>query len=120
MVNTTATEDQASVERSGSPQTPHPWATRAHTRKIRFPISLGKFFTVPGWSTHRLHACVTMGLYQGEQMLEPDEDIAVRTFPFVDVLRMIAQGDITDIKGSPTVSITLKQWILSGCSRERP
>jgi hypothetical protein len=39
---TTGTEDQASVERSGSPQTPHPRTTHARTGGIKSPISYFK------------------------------------------------------------------------------
>ena len=39
MAKTTGTEDQASPERSPSPETPHPRTTQAPPRGIKFPIS---------------------------------------------------------------------------------
>ncbi len=59
---------------------------------------MGTFFAAPSWSTYELAAFVATGLEPGDQILEQDEDIEVRTVRPGEVTHMIKAGLIRDAK----------------------
>jgi ADP-ribose pyrophosphatase len=59
---------------------------------------LWSFFTAPGFCTERLHLFVAEGLTRGEQALEQDESIEVRTFDVDEAWQMVAADEMPDAK----------------------
>ncbi len=59
---------------------------------------LGEIVPVPGYSSERIHLFLAAGLREGQQRLERDELLRVRTVGLDDALAMIASGEIHDGK----------------------
>lgn len=61
-------------------------------------VSLGGFFTTPGFIDEFIHVFLATGLTRGESSLEPDEFIHPASHPHKEALRMIDRGEIVDGK----------------------
>jgi len=68
--------------------------------------SLGGFYIAPGYSTEYLHCFLCTDLV--ESRLQGDEErIDVEAFPFDEVLRLLASGEIEDSKSAATLMLYL-------------
>src|SRR5689334_11091978 len=59
---------------------------------------LSEFFVSPGFCEEKMWIYLATELTEGEQALEDDENLEVVRLPIVDVLDMIASGEIQDAK----------------------
>lgn len=59
---------------------------------------LGSFYATPGFCTETMHFFAAESLTPGEQMLDEDERIEVATFARDAAWRLVAQGEIADMK----------------------
>lgn len=59
---------------------------------------LGSLYATPGFCTEIMHFFVAEELEAGEQMLDEDERIEVATFTRDAAWRLVAQGEIADMK----------------------
>jgi ADP-ribose pyrophosphatase len=59
---------------------------------------LGSLFATPGFCTETMHFFTAEELTEGEQMLDEDERIHVATFTRDAAWRLVAQGEIADMK----------------------
>ena len=61
-------------------------------------VSLGGFFTTPGFIDEYIHTFIATGLTRGESMPESDEFIHQESHTLYEILRMIDEGRIVDAK----------------------
>jgi ADP-ribose pyrophosphatase len=61
-------------------------------------ISIGALFATPGFCTETMNFFVADGLTQGEQMLDEDERIDVKSFSVDAAWRLVAGREIADMK----------------------
>ena len=61
-------------------------------------VSLGGFFTTPGFVDEFIHLFIATGLTRGEAKLESDEFIHSESHTLLEGLRMIDRGEIVDGK----------------------
>ena len=61
-------------------------------------LSLGAFFTTPGFIDEFIHVFIATGLTRGEAKLETDEFIHSESHTLYEGLRMIDRGEIVDAK----------------------
>jgi ADP-ribose pyrophosphatase len=66
---------------------------------------LGEFFTGPGTTDERMHAYLATELTDGEQNLEPYEEIRVELMPEARVREMILSGELHDGKTLAALSL---------------
>jgi ADP-ribose pyrophosphatase len=59
---------------------------------------LCSLYATPGFCTEIMHFYLAQGLQAGEQMLDEDERIEVATFSRDEAWRLVAQGEIADMK----------------------
>ena len=59
---------------------------------------LGSLYATPGFCTEIMHFFAAEGLTQGEQMLDEDERIEVGVFTVEAARRLVAEGEIADMK----------------------
>ncbi len=59
---------------------------------------IAEFFTSPGFSNEILHLYLARGLREGNQNLEPDEQIELESWPLNTALDKLATGQIRDAK----------------------
>ena len=71
--------------------------------------SLGAITPVPGYSDERIHLFVASGLAPAAQHLDQDEVLEVHHVPLMQVVDMIAQGQIQDAKTIAGIFMTLSR-----------
>jgi ADP-ribose pyrophosphatase len=59
---------------------------------------LGSLFATPGFCEEKMHFFLAEGLTEGEQMLDEDERIEVGIFTLDTAWRLVADGQIVDMK----------------------
>jgi len=69
---------------------------------------LGEFFTAPGTTDERMHAFLATDLADGEQNLEPYEEIRVEVRPETKVREMAISGELHDGK---TLAALALYWL---------
>ena len=61
-------------------------------------VSLGSYYTSPGFSTEELHLFLALDLEKGQAHLDPGEFLDVERHPLSELLQMVQDGEIPDAK----------------------
>ena len=61
-------------------------------------ISLGSYYTSPGYSTECLHLYLAVGLHRGRAHLDAGEFLDLERVPFAELYEMVSRGEIRDGK----------------------
>ena len=59
---------------------------------------LASFFLAPGWCDEYMHAYLATGLTPSKLEADDDENILIEKIPISDVMNLIQNGDIDDVK----------------------
>lgn len=66
---------------------------------------MGDFYTSPGLSTEKIHLFRAVGLQRGKQKLEDMEDLKVQAYHLAELVQMLDDGRIYDMKTALAISI---------------
>jgi ADP-ribose pyrophosphatase len=72
---------------------------------------IGEFFLAPGYSTEYMHVFLATGLRRDPLPGDPDEFLSVETYPVIEVLRMVAGGEIQDAKTLAALLVA-QRWLV--------
>ncbi len=61
-------------------------------------VSLGSYYTSPGFSTEELHLFLALDLEKGQAHLDPGEFLDVERHPLSELMQMVQNGEIPDAK----------------------
>ena len=61
-------------------------------------VSIGCIHPAPAYSSERIHLFLAEGLTEGKQDLDEDEFLQVEAIPLHNLMRMIDEGEIPDLK----------------------
>jgi ADP-ribose pyrophosphatase len=72
---------------------------------------IGEFFLAPGYSTEYMHVFLATGLRRDPLPGDPDEFLSVEIYPVIEVLRMVAGGEIQDAKTLAALLVA-QRWLV--------